>query len=522
MNKRAPDQTAVGWIPDQGDGTYRNPVIHADYSDPDVIRVGEDFYMVSSSFNHMPGLPILHSRDLVNWTIVNQVIQRLDLPGYDRVQHGKGVWAPSLRYHEGKYWVFFSTPDEGIFMSYAEDPLGIWSVPHMVHAAKGWIDPCPFWDDDGEAYLVHAFAFSRSGRKHLLQLCRMSRDGRRLLDEGTIIVDGTVKHPTLEGPKLYKRNGYYYIFAPAGGVTEGWQCVFRSDSIFGPYEDKIVLSQGTTEINGPHQGGYVELSDGESWFIHFQDKGAYGRIVHLQPMQWVEGWPVMGNVPPDQKIGEPARSFGKPNIVGETGIAIPQTSDDFRGERLGLQWQWQANPRDEWYECQPENGALRLFAWPLPEEETGLYDAPQLLMQKFPAPAFKVTTKLRAWDFSPGDRAGVVVFGQKAAALMLASESDLYALTLYESEPDGRRDIVLARVEVKVPEVYLQVEVTEPGRCVLRFSMDGSVFSDIGDPFVIDKGAWVGAKVGLAAVSAKQGKGRPYGEFTGFYFDYEQ
>lgn len=203
------------WIPDQGDGTYRNPIIYADYSDPDVIRAGDDFFMTASSFAHTPGLPILHSRDLVNWSIVNHALPQLELPGYERVQHGKGVWAPSLRFHDGQFWIFYATPDEGIFMTKTDNPFGAWEPPHLVKAAKGWIDPCPFWDEDGQAYLVHAFAHSRSGLKHILSLCRMSPDGRSLLDEGRIIIDGTVKHPTLEGPKLYKRNGYYYIFAPA-------------------------------------------------------------------------------------------------------------------------------------------------------------------------------------------------------------------------------------------------------------------------------------------------------------------
>jgi len=151
---------AQPWQADNGDGTYRNPIIHADYSDPDVVRAGEDFYMVSSSFNCVPGLPVLHSTDLVNWKIVNHVIKRMPPEElFSLPQHGNGVWAPSLRYYDGTYYVFFGDPDHGIYMSSTEDPEGEWAPLTLMHEAKGWIDPCPLWDDDGKAYLVHAFAF---------------------------------------------------------------------------------------------------------------------------------------------------------------------------------------------------------------------------------------------------------------------------------------------------------------------------------------------------------------------------
>ena len=211
-------------------------------------------FMTASSFNCTPGLPILHSKDLVNWRLVNYAFKNLDLPGYDRPMHGCGIWAPSIRYHNGLFWICVGLPDEGIYMTTAEDPFDEWSPLFCIKPGKGWIDPCPFWDDDGQAYLVHAFANSRCGIKSKLILHRMAPDGTGVLNEGKIIFDGTVDHPTVEGPKMYKRNGYYYIMAPAGGVTNGWQTVLRSQSIWGPYEDRIVLRQGSTPVNGPHQG----------------------------------------------------------------------------------------------------------------------------------------------------------------------------------------------------------------------------------------------------------------------------
>jgi beta-xylosidase len=243
------------WSPDNGDGTYQNPIIFADYSDPDVIRVGDQFYLVASSFSSSPGLPILRSRDLVNWTIIGRVFQKYPDESFQVPQHGNGVWAPSIRYHHGQFYVYFGDPDRGIFMSRARNAAGPWAPLVQVKAAKGWIDSCPFWDDDGQAYLVHAWARSRAGINSILTINRMSPDGKTLLDEGRMVFDGHAHHPTMEGPKLYKRHGYYYIFAPAGGVPTGWQTVLRAKNIYGPYEDRVVLDQGRTNINGPHQGG---------------------------------------------------------------------------------------------------------------------------------------------------------------------------------------------------------------------------------------------------------------------------
>ena len=282
------------WNADNGDGTYTNPILHSDFSDPDLCKAGNEFYLTASSFNCVPGLPILHSTDLVNWEIIGYALPELYDTVFNRPQHGNGVWAPSIRYHNNEFYIYWGDPDLGIYMVKAEKPEGPWSNPHLVHAAKGWIDPCPFWDEDGKAYLVHAFAGSRAGIKNILVMHEMGTDGYTINPTPVLVFDGHKNHPTIEGPKLYKRNGHYYIFAPAGGVKTGWQTVLRSNNIFGAYEEKIELHQGNTNINGPHQGGYVELDSGESWFVHFQDKDAYGRIVHLQPVQWVNNWPLMG------------------------------------------------------------------------------------------------------------------------------------------------------------------------------------------------------------------------------------
>ena len=201
---------------------YENPVLEMDYSDPDVIRVGEDYYLVSSSFTYLPGVPLLHSQDLIHWEQLSWCLPRLPFARYDLPAHGCGSWAPSIRYHEGRFYVFIPLPDEGIFVVTATDPRGPWSEPHCIRETVGWIDPCPFWDEDGNAYMAHAFANSRCGIKHRIDVCRMSPDASSLLDDGVQVYCNPQLHPTMEGPKMYKREGYYYIFVPAGGLSFRW------------------------------------------------------------------------------------------------------------------------------------------------------------------------------------------------------------------------------------------------------------------------------------------------------------
>ena len=233
------------WSPDLGNGMYKNPVIHADYSDPDVCAVGNDFYLTASSFSCVPGLPILHSKDLVNWKVVNYALKELvPTDFYATAQHGRGVWAPSIRYHNGEYYIYWGDPDFGVYMVKAEDPFGEWSDPVLVKAAKGIIDPCPLWDDDGKCYLAYAWAGSRAQINSVLCVAEMNAEGTKVVGPSRIVYDGNddVNH-TAEGPKFYKRNGYYYLMFPAGGVQMGWQMAARSRNVYGPYEARRVMEQ---------------------------------------------------------------------------------------------------------------------------------------------------------------------------------------------------------------------------------------------------------------------------------------
>jgi beta-xylosidase len=509
------------WQPDLGNGYFQNPVLCADYSDPDVIRVGDDYYLTASSFNCAPGLPILHSRDLVNWKIIGHVFQNYPFAEFSSPQHGNGVWAPSLRFHQGEFYIYFGDPDHGVFMAKAKNPAGPWSPLHCVRAAKGWIDTCPFWDNDGQAYLVHAWAKSRSGIKSILTINRMSADGTSLLDDGQTVFDGTAHHPTIEGPKLYKRNGWYYIFAPAGGVKTGWQTVLRSKNIFGPYEDKIVLAQGQTEINGPHQGGWVETQTGESWFVHFQDRDAYGRIVHLQPMQWLNDWPVIGDDSDGDGIGEPVTVCKKPDVGKDHTVAAPQTSDDFEATSLGLQWQWHANFLETWFSLAARPGWLRLISVPLPGNATNFWSVPNLLLQKFPTLEFTVTTKLDFSRLAANEKAGLVVMGIDYAHLAVerAAQGFRLAKSACKDAPKGDEEIAEAEIPVTGSSIFLRLKVSEGAVCDFSFSLNGEDFSRIGKPFTAREGKWIGAKLGLFCLSEKPGANAGHADFDWFRFE---
>ncbi|WP_346838678.1 glycoside hydrolase 43 family protein [Microbulbifer sp. SAOS-129_SWC] len=482
---------------------YTNPIIHADYSDPDAIRVGDDFYMISSSFNRAPALPILHSRDLVHWRLIGHVLQNLVPDSRYRVpQHGNGVWAPTLRYHAGRFWVFYPDPDQGIFVTSAQSMRGPWSEPHLLLPGKGIIDPAPLWDDDGKAYLIHAWAKSRAGFNNVLTLHRMSSDAREILDRGRVIIDGN-KLPgyrTLEGPKLYKRNGFYYVFAPAGGVTQGWQAVFRAKNIAGPYAAKVVLAQGSTPVNGPHQGAWVETAAGEDWFLHFQDKDAYGRIVHLQPMQWRHGWPVIGADADGDGRGEPVLRHRAPQVTESSAGGYPAVADEFSAQRLQPQWQWNANWRAGWYSLTANPGYLRLFAQPAAQQDANLWQQPALLLQKFPAEQFRVHTRLRLHGAEA--EAGLLLYGTDYAWLGLRRRGDnnqlIYNVCIGARSGCKTHEVVVAELPQARVEVGLSVF---PGhRAIFSFRNAGGTWHTLNEGFIARPGRWVGASFGLFAL----------------------
>ncbi|GAB4009833.1 glycoside hydrolase 43 family protein [Spirosoma migulaei] len=516
------------WVADLGNGSYKNPVLDADYSDPDACRAGDDFYLVASSFDAIPGLPILHSKDLVNWTIIGHALKRQPpFDHFEKTQHGNGVWAPAIRYHNKEFYIYYPDPDFGIYLTKATNPAGPWSAPVLVESGKGLIDPCPLWDDNGQVYLVHGWAGSRAGIKSIITVKKLSPDGTKVTDEGAIVYDGHETDPTIEGPKIYKRNSYYYIFAPAGGVPTGWQLVLRSKSIYGPYERKVVMDQGKTPINGPHQGAWVTTNPGkgkaaEDWFLHFQDKEAYGRVVHLQPMKWVSDWPVIGVDPDGDGKGEPVLSYKKPNHTSGKSypIATPAESDEFNTTALGLQWQWQANPKGIWHTTSRQ-GFLRLYSYKTPEDTKNNWEVPNLLMQKFPTETFMATTKV---IFKPNpkqenEKAGLIIMGLSYANLMLKSSKEglalVYGVCKKASEGKSEEETVITRINPGTP-VYLRVAVTKGAKCQFSYSLDGQNFTKTGDSFQAEVGRWIGAKMGIFCTRTTQINDSGYADFDWF------
>lgn len=508
------------WVSDEGNGMYRNPVLHADYSDPDVCAVGEDYFLTASSFNCTPGLPILHSKDLVNWKIVNYALKKVEpVEYYNEPRHGKGVWAPSIRFHEGMYYIYYiywGDPDFGIFMVKTRDPYGEWDAPVLVKAGKGMIDPCPLWDDDGRVYLAHAWAGSRAKFNSVLTVCELNKEGTAVISDPVLVFDGNdgVNH-TIEGAKFYKRNGFYYLFAPAGGVVSGWQLVMRSKDVYGPYEARIVMAQGKTDINGPHQGGWVDTPAGESWFLHFQDKGAYGRVLHLNPMKWINDWPVIGVDKDGDGCGDPVSRYRKPKTDKTYPIETPVESDEFDTRKLGLQWEWHANYQDV-FGFTTNMGYVRIYGHELSSHFKNFWEVPNLLMQKFPAEEFTATAKLKVSAKDDGQLSGLIIMGWDYSWIGVEKQGEKFLLkqAVCKDAEQGNLEQVstLAVLESSRKfeaglfpnyerEIYIRVHVDKGAYCRFSYSLDGKKFTEAGTLFKARQGKWIGAKVGMFSVT---------------------
>ena len=503
------------WSPDNGNGTYTNPVINADYSDPDVCVVGDDYYLTASSFQCIPGLPILHSKDLVNWEIIGYAVKEL-LPRevFDTPSHGNGIWAPSIRYHNGEFYIYWGDPDYGVFMVKAKDPAGEWTEPLCVIPGKGMIDTCPLWDDDGRCYLVNGWANSRSRFASVITVRELNAEGTKPISQPVIVFDGNgTENRTCEGPKFYKREGWYWIMCPAGGVPTGFQLAMRAKTPYGPYEVKKVLAQGNTNINGPHQGGWVHTAMGEDWFLHFQDKECYGRVVHLQPVIWRDNWPVMGVDNDGDYCGEPVVTYRKPKTRVAWQVVNPVESDEFSAPTTGLQWQWQANYQQV-FGMPTAFGTYRVYNHKHRKDAVNLFDVPNMLLQKTPADNFTATTKIRLTSKADNQMGGLIMMGLDYSALVAKRVGDEFMLQQLicqaadKNKPERvvsiatlqptERDVIDYKPGIHL-DIYLRMVVAE-GKCRFYYSLDGKKFKAAGEEFKMKEGKWIGAKIGLISV----------------------
>jgi beta-xylosidase len=389
---------------DNGDGTYTNPVIAADFPDPDVILVDDTYYMVTTTMFIFPGVTVLESKDLVNWEYCSNAVPRFDFsPCYNLdgcARYGHGQWATSLKYNDGKFYLLFITLDEGGFICSATKPEGPWQIKKLP---KGFYDPGLFFDDDGRIYVAHGYS-----EIHMTEL----DENFAPITKDSLIIKGDIRRG-LEGTHVYKINGYYYLYCTYGGL-DGIQVAFRSKSIYGPYEEKVVISEKTHGPNfGIHQGALIKTQTGEWWTVLFVDSGPFGRFPSLQPVTWVEGWPIVG------VDGHAVVTHKKPDVGGSYLVEVLPTSDEFDTKTLGMQWGWNHNPEPTKWSLTENPGYLRLETAKVVDS---LPKARNTLTQRMFAYysdtlASIATIKMDFRSMKEGDVAGLAVFQDPYAYL---------------------------------------------------------------------------------------------------------
>lgn len=486
----------VGSWGDQGNGMYRNPVLFADYPDPDAIRVGDTYYMTCSEMNYM-GMVILTSKDMVNWQVINRIFDRLPGREYETMErYGRGSWAPSFRYHNGMFLIYFCTPEEGLFVARATDPAGEWTLTHIKEIA-GWEDPCPYWDKEGRAWLSR----SELGAGAIF-LHRMNDEGTELLDEGRVIFRGD----GAEGSKWYDHeDGGVLLLFPQGGTSMGWQMALRGPSMEGPFEAKRVCKQGDTWINGPHQGALLDTPDGEWWFLHFSHCGVAGRVVYLEPVTWVDGWPCIGEPTDEPHCGQPVWLHKKPALP-EQPICCTPTSDDFSADKLGLQWLWNHNPVDDRWSLTRQPGTLQLKGC---KDEVDIFAVRNMLSQRLIGASGYAQVKVSAKELEIGQQAGLVAMGRDPFLFTVTKlEDGLYVTLDYQGDTSFKRRACYPNIEeewqhklyngpFQTDELYLRFTIQNLAELRLAFSLDGKEFISLRHDAFLSECPWKGARIGL-------------------------
>ena len=476
---------------------YQNPIIFSDYSDPDVIKYKNTYYMIASSFNHTPGVPVLKSKNLVDWKLFDYVFDKIPFKRFENVNHGDGAWAPSLRFHKGTFYAVIPFPDEGIYVSSTTDiEKGNWSEPWCLIEGKGIIDPCPIWHED-KCYLAVAFAKSRIGFNSVIAIYEVSNDLKENISKDyTIIYDGHNNNPTIEGPKFYYRNDYFYLMCPAGSVKTGWQTALRSKNIYGPYESKIVMSQNDSSINGPHQGALIPIDKDNDAFIHFQDLGVYGRVVNLEPVKWINDWPICGTVK-DEMLGGTPVDDEEYFIDTKSNYKI-ELSDNFKSDKLSLMWQTPANKKDGWYKL--ENGLKLNCAFHNLKAFSALNLTPNLFLTKIGLKSFKVETLVEINLINDGDELGLCYMGSKYQYICIVRVNGVNHLQIRQGYFNQENDIVLFDSVYKNNMIKLQMKFKYPG--VYQLGFNDIILKP---KYQAYPGRWIGGKIGIYAKGIRNG-----------------
>jgi len=527
-------QPRTGTWGDQGDGTYRNPILNADYPDVDVERVGDTYYMISSKQHMSPGMAILESKDMVNWRIIGHVWDKLSWdPRYhwDRMDGYRfGVWAGDLAHHDGRWYCYQIDTTSGLYMSSATDIRGPWTEPHLMLKKTGWTDPAVYWDDEGkQAYLVCNFGRAPTqdkGRGNQLRLFRMSLDGRELLDEGKVIHVGL----GVEAAKIYRIDGRWYIFfaqwfrpdphrpnQPDADTGDRKQMVLRSktNSIYGPYELKVVYQRGNGVIRSCCQGALMQAPDGSWWYTHqlIQNIPApfQGRPQMLQPVEWVDGWPRIGKDVDGDGVGEPVLAHTKP--IQGFPITAPASDDEFDSPRLGPQWEWNHNPRDTHWSLAERPGWLRLKA-SVPVGKGGFWGACNTISQRIMGTGRgEATAKLDLAGMRRGQRAGFARFGGVYHLLGAYAETARVRRLFFDA--GGR---ITSGPLVNGDTLFIRT-TNDGNQARFAWSTDGRAFRDFGPVFTIAFGQWTGDRLGLFCWNDLQPEG--YIDVDWFHYDYD-
>jgi len=474
---------------DNLNGTFTNPVIFADYPDPDIIRVGADFYMVSSSFHHAPGVPVCHSRDLVNWRVIGHAYERLpeSNPAYS-MQDGKvayrgGSWAPCIRYHNGKFYIGFNTPDEGFFLCIADRPEGPYE---MVPFHQELYDPGLFFDDDGRVCVFHA----------AIGICvtELTADARSVKSGPVPIYQTAFGYP-FEGSHAYKRNGWYYVCVTSRGYN-GLQLCLRSCHIHGPYEARVLSGDDLNHAGaGLHQGGFVELENGETWFFLFQDRDHLGRVPVLQPVHWTDDWPTFGD--PDN-YWKASLTCRKPAGCEDSPVEVPTSGDEFESPRLGLQWEWSHNPDDSRWSLEERPGWLRIKSSPAED----FLHARNTLTQRIAGPESYAVTKLDVRGLGQGNLAGLAVANVPYAFIAASRQGGETRICMVDN---GK--LVAESAPLATCEIHLKAQADADGFARFFFSTDGLDFTPLGEPFLMQftVKTFLGNRFGLFCFQTKDG-----------------
>ena len=506
------DQPTSGKWGDQGDGTYVNPVLPADFSDLDAIAVGGTFYAISSTMQYSPGMSVLESKDLVNWKILGAVVPDLTVIdpelNWDRMNRaGRGIWAGAIRYHAGKFWVYFTTPDQGIFMSTAKSAAGPWTRVQPVMSEPGWDDTCPFWDDDGQMYLVttHFAAEGPAGTKYNIHLFKLTADGEAIVPGSDRIIH---QSRGSEANKLYKWNGLYYHYysevRPEGRVV----MMDRAKSLEGPWETRQLIHVHGAVDKEPNQGGIVQAPDGKWWFFTHQGRGDWeGRAAVLLPVEWIDGWPVLGKPGPDGIGGMVWRNQKPVQAQPETSIV---SDDDFSAPTLKPEWQWNYQPRTSMWSLSERKGFLRMHAFAALKPDDFKTVGNVLTQRAFRSQRNEVTVKLDVGRMADGQETGLSHFAKTFASIGVVQDGSVRTICVNNNGKRTSGQILSQKV------VWLRSTWGFDGVSQFGYSFDGKVFVPIGETYQLTWGSYRGDRVGLFTVNSKSAG---WADFTSFRYE---